>query len=325
MRVAFTIPNRALALAALCGACFATGSVLATAFPSPSEAMYYSGLLTDDAGNPRVTTSNIEVELFDVATGGTALCGSASTPTHLGASAGRFRVALPAACAEAIGDHGDVYAQVSVDGTELPRQKLGVTAFAAVARDALSADFAAEAATVADGAVTEQKLAAGAVGSDKLAPEVTATLDELTSRMLELERAFYSPIVGEAGGAYSANAIYRGKTAPSAGNFAATRNGAPLTGYAAAKYLCEIAVGSPLGHICTSEDAARSAQVGIVPIGAGWIASGASFPSTASVGAGNECAGFTSGSAANAGTFWNVNGNPEIANCNNAFAIHCCY
>jgi hypothetical protein len=177
MKLTLDIPNRFLAMVAGGGLCFAAGTVIATEFPSDSEAMYYSGLLTDSAGNPRTDAPELQVELFGSATGGSALCGSMPVTVDLAASQGRFRVALPAACTDVVRDYGDTWARVTVGSTLLPRQKLGATAYATVARDALSAD------TVIDGGVARQAIANGAIDSSKLDSALQDQLGDLDAAL----------------------------------------------------------------------------------------------------------------------------------------------
>ena len=176
MKLNLEIPNRILALVAGGGLCFAAGSVIATEFPSDGEALAYSGVLTDSAGDPRQTTDTIQVKLFAAQSGGNALCAGSVAAVDLGASQGRFRVPLPALCSDVISDNGDVWAEVTVASTTLPRQRLGATAFAVSARDAQRADLADFAETVADGSITDTKLAPALAASFASAAAV-ASLD----------------------------------------------------------------------------------------------------------------------------------------------------
>jgi hypothetical protein len=317
------LPNTLIAAGAFVSIGFLAGHVAATGFPAPDSELSYSGLLTDSAGTPRTSTDDILVQLFAAETGGAALCANTATNVDLAASLGRFRVPLQAACAATVRDNGNLWAQIKVGTTALPRQKLGASPYAVSARSAQEADradFADLAATVDDLAVTGAKIAPGAVALDHLSPEVQATLSELDARLDEVE-ARDTPVRFEPGGAYSGNAIYRGKTAPTGAIFAANRNGLALTGYRAAKYLCEVAVGSPTAHMCTSDEAARSAQVGVVPTGAGWISTGTSSDRE------RDCVGWTRNDTDNRGVVWPdgtyaAGAWPYV--CNQTFPIHCC-
>ncbi len=106
-------------------------------------------------------------------------------------------------------DHGDTWARVTVGNTLLPRQKLGATAYAAVARDAQTADFATESetsghATTADlasavaanavssaglqaGAVDRSKIGSGAVGLAQLDEEVAQAVGEIEGLAARVE------------------------------------------------------------------------------------------------------------------------------------------
>ncbi len=74
---------------------------------------------------------------------------------------------------DVVSDHGDVWAEVTVASTTLPRQRLGATAFAVAARDAQRADSADFAETIADGSVTDAKLA----------PALAASIAALDARL----------------------------------------------------------------------------------------------------------------------------------------------
>lgn len=157
MKVTFDISNRTLALALLTGASFAAGAVVAAEFPSEGSELRYSGLITDDAGNPRETTETIQVRLYDADVAGTLLC-AASESMDLRDTQGRFSVPMPSTCADALSTNGDAWAQITVGTVNLPRQKLGAVPFALVAREAQSAETAI---TVAPGAIGEPQLAIG--------------------------------------------------------------------------------------------------------------------------------------------------------------------
>jgi hypothetical protein len=103
-----------------------------------AQALTYSGVLTDGAGNPLPGPKNIEVQLYDAATAGNMLCsvGPASVPL----TAGAFQVALPGSCASAIHADPDVWVDVFVEGASVGRSKLGAVPYA------LEADTASNAA-----------------------------------------------------------------------------------------------------------------------------------------------------------------------------------
>lgn len=140
------VPRKSL-LFVLAVSAIGAGSVIAAGFPSENGALTYSGRLTDSAGNPRTTTESISVTLFSAVSGGQSLCAASQPAVDLSATQGRFQVPLPELCLDAIADTGDVWAEVKVGATTLPRQKLGAVPFAVSAREAQTADYAAEAGT----------------------------------------------------------------------------------------------------------------------------------------------------------------------------------
>ncbi len=95
---------------------------------------------------------------------------------------------LPPACLDATRDAGDAYAQVTVDGTALPRQKLGATPYALVARDAQQAElFADSASAVEPNGVSQAVLQDGAVSANKLDPAFVARVTALEAAVDALE------------------------------------------------------------------------------------------------------------------------------------------
>lgn len=185
------IPDKVVAMAVLSGLSFGTGAVVAAGFPSSEDALTYSGRLTDAAGNPRTTTESITVTLFSAASGGQNLCAGSLAAVNLAESSGRFAVPLPALCVEAIfGSNTGAFAEVRVGNTTLPRQRLGATPFALVAREAQSAELAetAEVAlAVEDGGVETAAIRDGAVSLSKLEPSVVSTLAALGARLDAIE------------------------------------------------------------------------------------------------------------------------------------------
>lgn len=103
-----------------------------------AQALTYSGVLTDTAGNPLPGPKNILVQFYDAATAGNTLCtvGPASIPL----TAGAFQVALPATCAAAVHAGPDIWVDVFVEGASVGRSKLGAVPYA------LEADTASNAA-----------------------------------------------------------------------------------------------------------------------------------------------------------------------------------
>lgn len=119
-----------MAVVALCalvaGVAYRVGRARADGVPTVSP-LYYGGML-DDGGTPVSGTRNLTVRVWDAATGGTAVCTTAAPGTTF--SAGRFRVALDAACAGAVRANPNLWAEVQVDTTTFPRTKLGAVPYA---------------------------------------------------------------------------------------------------------------------------------------------------------------------------------------------------
>jgi hypothetical protein len=99
------------------------------------------------------------------------------------------------------------------------------------------------------------------------------------------------------------------------GNTAAVYTGA-MGGYAGAKKHCETVAScglSPTAHVCSVEEYTRSAQLGLVPVGTGWL-----------TGIGNDCVSFTSGSSGT-GSIWDQGtGSVSGDTCGASHFILCC-
>jgi hypothetical protein len=314
------LPRKSM-LFVLAASAIGAGSVIASGFPSENGALSYSGRLTDSAGNPRTTTESISVTLFSAVSGGQSLCAASQPAVDLSATQGRFHVPLPELCLDAITDTGDVWAEVKVGATTLPRQKLGAVPFAVSASEAQhaeTADAADIATTVAPSGVSAAAIQDGAVNSAKLAPSVMADLDAIRGRLGALEDR-----QRPGGLAYSPHAVWKGSGPATNGRILVTTSqGVNLTGYRAAKYICEQTLGSPTAHMCTSEEAARSAQLGLVPPDGGWIATG-----TATGDGKRDCQGFTNGTSSAGGVVW-IDGTYGTGAwdwpCQTLFKIQCC-
>jgi hypothetical protein len=116
---------------------YVAGRADSTGVPA-TQALTYSGVLTDAAGAPLSGTKNVQVALWDAPTGGTAPRCTVMASVTLGA--GTFQVILPDACTTAVHQTPDLYVEVSVDGAGLGRTKFGAVPFA------LEADTASNAA-----------------------------------------------------------------------------------------------------------------------------------------------------------------------------------
>jgi hypothetical protein len=123
--------------AAAAGGVF-VGRAMADGIPA-TGALTYSGVLEDANGVALTGSKNIQVLLWGAASGGsTAECQSPSAAQTL--VGGRFQVALPDACAQAIRAKPDLWVEVIVEGKSLGRTKLGAVPYAVEAQRAVQAN-----------------------------------------------------------------------------------------------------------------------------------------------------------------------------------------
>lgn len=171
--------RRALSMAAVLGSlglAYFVGAARADGIPT-GETLFYSGVAEDD-GVPVDGTRAVVVELFDSASGGTAQCTTSSDTVVF--TAGAFRLPLSNTCVAAVHAHPNLYAQVSIAGTTLPRSKLGAVPYSLEAERAATAATADD-ADLLDGADSSafasavHPHAAGAITSGALAPGVGGT------------------------------------------------------------------------------------------------------------------------------------------------------
>lgn len=137
-----------LGLGALVG--YSVERARASGIPA-TQAMTYSGVLTDASGTPLTGSKNIQIQIYDMATGGTVQC--TVGPTAITLATGGFRLALPDTCTTAVHATPDLWIEVDVDGTSLGRTKLGAVPFA----------VEAETASAAAGMLAQQIVPSGAV------------------------------------------------------------------------------------------------------------------------------------------------------------------
>jgi hypothetical protein len=105
-----------------------------------SDALTYSGVLTDTAGAPINGSRNLQLQAWDKATDGTLKCSVGPTMATL--SGGAFQIPLPAACVTAVQASGDIWIELIVNGESLGRSKLGAVPYALEAGHALRASAA---------------------------------------------------------------------------------------------------------------------------------------------------------------------------------------
>ena len=126
-------------------AAFFAGRALATGTPTQTP-LIYGGTVTDDAGKPVATPTDVALKFHDKADGGTVKCSTAAVKTDAGT--GRFSVVLPAECVQAVHAAPDLWVEATVGGKGMPKAHVGAVPYA------LEADVAtvAESAKVAVGA-----------------------------------------------------------------------------------------------------------------------------------------------------------------------------
>jgi hypothetical protein len=144
-----------------------------------SNALTYSGVLSDLAGTALTGTKKIQVSLLNRATpDGVTQC--TAGPEMKTLVAGGFQMDLTA-CAKAISSTPDLWVEVFVDGASLGRTKLGVVPFAVEAGHSTTSDSATAAAGALDGRISALEASVaqlraglgplvqtGAIGSDYL-------------------------------------------------------------------------------------------------------------------------------------------------------------
>lgn len=90
--------------------------------------LYYSGLLADTSGKALTGSKNIGVDLYTGQAGGTPTCTTPAKTVTL--NHGRFRMVLDKTCLNAIQKETDLWIEVLINGTALPRSKIGAVPYA---------------------------------------------------------------------------------------------------------------------------------------------------------------------------------------------------
>jgi hypothetical protein len=152
------------------------------------------------------------------------------------------------------------------------------------------------------------------------ASDLNGNFSALDTRIAALESGHL--VAHKNGKQYSLGATYCGFTAPTTGAFSSA--GGTLTGYAAAKDLCEKVAGcgqSPSAHMCTASELLLTTGLGIQPI-AGWF-SGGLYQAEAKII--YDCSGWTSANPGEGGESWNPVPNSPSANvCSTSTPVLCC-
>jgi hypothetical protein len=134
----------AAGISAVCAA-FVTGRSWAYGIPATGALAYY-GKLEAPNGDALTGTHNLEVKFWEAESGGTSPFCTKSQSVAL--DQGRFMLALPDTCTDAVQTNSDVWVEILVDGNSLGRTKAGAVPYAVEASHATNADKAGSADTI---------------------------------------------------------------------------------------------------------------------------------------------------------------------------------
>ena len=101
-----------------------------------TDTLVYSGTL-EDSGSPASGSVSMRVSLFDDPMVGTQRC--TTGPVTVQVSSGHFSVVLPAACVTAVQQTPDLWVEITVQSTVLPRTRIGAVPYAVEAARASAA------------------------------------------------------------------------------------------------------------------------------------------------------------------------------------------
>jgi hypothetical protein len=118
-------------------AAFLAGRALAAGVPDV-EPLTYSGTLMSSNGEPLSGDRAILLRFWDKATDGDVLCTRPEETVAL--SVGRFSLALPDECTDAVRANPDLWVEIVVDDVSLGLAKVGAVPFAIEATHAVTAD-----------------------------------------------------------------------------------------------------------------------------------------------------------------------------------------
>lgn len=107
------------------------GFAVADGIPTTTP-LTYSGVLQNSTGTPIATPQSMQLTLWDDATANASVNQKCVTPTQsiTPDSEGRFQIVLDQACFEAVRSNPNLWVQVQVGATVLPRSKLGAVPYA---------------------------------------------------------------------------------------------------------------------------------------------------------------------------------------------------
>jgi hypothetical protein len=110
-----------------------------------SRALTYSGTLQDTNGDPLRGSQPIDFRLWDAAKDGEVRCEIINPDEDVQLDRnGRFSIPLPEACATAVSSDRELWVELRVSGSALPRMRLGAVPYALEAQHALVADTATD-------------------------------------------------------------------------------------------------------------------------------------------------------------------------------------
>jgi hypothetical protein len=144
----------ATAVAGLAATWLISSRLLAGGIPA-TGALAYRGVLESEDGALIAGEHDLAIELWTAPEAGERACAT-ETERH-DVAAGQFSIALPDDCTAAVGNQPDLWIAVVVDGSALPRTKIGAVPYSVEAGNAAHAGVA-EQARAASGPL-EQRIA----------------------------------------------------------------------------------------------------------------------------------------------------------------------
>ncbi len=102
-----------------------------------TNALVYSGTLMDGNGVPLTAPHNVEIGLYDVASGGTPVCPVTQDLNLTPDASGGFKMQLDDGCMADIEQNANLWLEVKVGGTPVSRTQLGAVPYAVAAKDSV--------------------------------------------------------------------------------------------------------------------------------------------------------------------------------------------
>ncbi len=175
--------------------------------------------------------------------------------------------------------------------------------------------------------IVRAAVVAGAViGALGIGIAIAAPVQWTASETLTQAKMNAITVVTNGSVSYSVGATKYCGTGPTNTTGAISYDGA--TGYAGAKAMCQASTGcgsSPTAHMCSSEEIARSLQLGINPAPGSWYATAiASITPYTGIPPMVDCQGFTNSTTSQYGVIWGGSGAPGSDTCNASLPVLCC-